>query len=809
MIFGDDARCSRAGSGLATGPAKKALLGKERRYSPDRAFDTLHVRLDLTVDLRGHTLVGFCATTVKAIKDGVRRLEFDAGGMKILGASMKGKKLRTSHEGERLIVSLSKVLAPGADAEIIIRYRVKSPSRGFHFVGPSAETPGAPLQGWSQGQPEDAHWWFPCHDSPHEKATTEVVARVSKGYRAVSNGVLLGRRAEGGREVFHWRMNHPHSLYLVSLCVGRFAEVSERWEDVPVVFYCEEGRTEDAKRGFAKTVAAIDLFSKRFGVRYPYERYAQVAVSEFPGGMENTTCTTQTDACLITKEAALDTDLDTLVAHELAHQWFGNLVTCRDWSHAWLNEGFATYCEYVFTEHDKGKDEADRDFDGNKRSYFHEDAHKYRRPIVCSTYKHPWVLFDRHLYEKGGWVLHMLTKDLGVAAWERSVSHYLRRYRDQSVETGDLIAAIEQASGRNMRKFFDQWVYGTGYPKLETSQHWNAAKSSMELRVKQNGDAFEVPLAVRFTGKDALWVKDFNLTLKEKEHNFSWKLPGAPALAEVDPEHILLKQLEMRKPLAFWRAQLTDAASALSRSQAAAALSRWGDSACVRALESAARRDRFWGTAAEAASALGGIRSDASRMALERLLDSEQPKVRRSVVAALAGWADARASKVLSSFAKNDPSLHVRGEALRALGRAKDPALFAELRAALKRPSYWNTIASAALQGLSLTRDGRALPDLVRASKAPTPYPTRAHAIRALAGWHQTKDSLLETIAASLSSRDERIVMAAISSLGETRDRRAMPYLEKVRDKSPDTRLKTYAIEALQRIKGEDDEPKG
>ncbi|MDE2291957.1 MAG: aminopeptidase, partial [Elusimicrobia bacterium] len=388
-------------------------------------------------------------------------------------------------------------------------------------------------------------------------------------------------------------MNHPHSLYLVSLCVGRFGEAADKWEDVPVVFYCEEGREEDARRGFGKTASALALFSKRFGVRYPYERYAQVAVSEFPGGMENTTCTTQTDACLVSAEAALDTDLDLLVSHELAHQWFGDLLTCRDWSHAWLNEGFATYCEYVFTEHDKGRDEADREWELNKRAYFDEDAHRYRRPIVCSTYAHPTVLFDRHLYEKGGWVLHMLRRELGEEAWWRAIQHYLRRFRDQSVETSDLIGAVEQATGRNVRRFFDQWVYGTGYPSLETRSAWDAAAGRASLRVRQTqADPFELPLTVRFTGKGGRWTREFTETVKEKDRTLSWRLPGAPALVEVDPAHVLLKKLEEHKPLACWRAQLESARSGQSRSQAARALARWGDAAAVKALEACARRDR-------------------------------------------------------------------------------------------------------------------------------------------------------------------------------------------------------------------------
>ncbi|TBR23322.1 hypothetical protein EPO15_06200 [bacterium] len=801
----EHARCSRAGRSLAAGGVKSAVLGKDKRYAPDRSFDTLHVRLELFVDPSRRTLEGTCSTTVKAIKDGVRRLDFDAGGMTVLGASAGGKRVRFTLKGERLEVFLPKSLAAGADAEVSVRYRVRDPKRGFHFTGPSKETPDAPRQGWSQGQPEDAHYWFPCHDSPHEKATTEILARVPKGYVAVSNGVLLARKSEGARDSFHWRLDHPHSLYLVTLSVARFAEVADKWEDVPVLYYCEKGREEDAKRGFSQTKAALEVFSKKFGVRYPYERYAQVAVSEFPGGMENTTATTQTDACLLDAEAALDTDLDTLVAHELAHQWFGDLLTCRDWSHAWLNEGFATYSEYVFLEAVKGKDEADRDFELARRSYVDEDSARYRRPIVCNTYRHPWALFDRHLYEKGGWVLHMLRHELGDAPFWKSIAHYLRRFRDQSVETNDLIAAVEQTTGRNMRKFFDQWVYGQGYPTMETRWAHKADAGKVEVRVRQTGDLFEVPLTVRVTGPGGRWSREFTETVKNKDHVFTWRVPGEPSFVEVDPEHKLLKKLEAKQAVARWRDQLRLAKTALSRAQAANALSKWGDAASIKALETAARRDRFWYVSAEAAAALGTLRSDASRAALERLLTVKHPKVRRAVVAALAGWTDARAAKSVLRLAQKDPSIHVRGESLRALGRAKDPAYYPVLRAALKKPSYWNVVRSSAVQALSLTRDPAVLPDLLKAAKAPTPFQVRLNALRALSTWHQYDESVIPVIAGSLYSQDERVQMTAVSCLGDTGDARAIPHLEKLRDATVDTRVKTYCAEALSKLKAESD----
>ncbi|MDE2511276.1 MAG: M1 family metallopeptidase, partial [Elusimicrobia bacterium] len=334
--------CGRRHAGGASGSGvQSALLGKPPSYAPDRAFDACHIFLDLNVDLHRKGLSGKCVTSVRARRSGVRRLEFDAIGLKIMKVLADGKDVRFQHKDGKLVVTVPKDLPEDAETKIEFRYSVLDPEAGLHFVK-------NPAQMWSQSQPEDARRWFPSHDSPHAKVTSEVRARVPAGFRAVSNGVLVEQESFGGREAWHWKMERPHSIYLITLVVGRFSEIVEEWDGIPVVFYCEKGREADARRGFAKTAKALKFFSEKTGVRYPYPRYAQVAVAEYPGGMEHTTCTTQTDACLIDKRAALDHDLDLLVAHELAHQWFGDLVTCLEWPHAWLNEGFATYFEVLF-----------------------------------------------------------------------------------------------------------------------------------------------------------------------------------------------------------------------------------------------------------------------------------------------------------------------------------------------------------------------------------------------------------------------------------------------------------------------------
>lgn len=784
----------------AGGPGvQAALLGKAPVYAPDRAFESRHVSLDLDVDLRRRTVAGTCETTVRARREGVRRLDFDAVGLKVSRVSVDGRPARFRHKGGVLTVTLPRELPEAAEARVRVRYRVESPEAGLHFVR-------EPAQMWSQSQPDDARRWFPCQDAPHSKVTSEVRARVPAGFRAVSNGVLAERAASGGRETWHWRMAQRHSIYLITLVVGRFSEVVEDWDGTPVVYYCEKGREADARRGFAKTAKALAFFSEKTGVRYPYPRYAQVAVAEYPGGMEHTTCTTQTDACLVDRRAALDHDLDLLVAHELAHQWFGDLVTCAEWPHAWLNEGFATYFEVLFQEHDKGPDEADYELLGNARAYFEEDSRRYRRPMVCRTYMDPWTIFDRHLYEKGSWILHMLKHELGEDLWWKAVGHYLRKHRDGSVQTQDLVVAIQEATGRNPQPFFDQWVYRAGHPALRARWSYDAASKRGSLWLMQtqavddSNPAYRFPLRVRVSGRG--WTRDFDEAVTEKEHRFSWRLPGEPLDVEIDPDHVLLKKLSFAKPEPMWRRQLARGAKAVSRLAAADHVARWRGEGCVAALAGQVRRERFWGAAAEMVRALGSIPGEEAGRALDALLKAERrPKVLRAVVSEVARRAAPGAAARLAPYARRHAALGVQAEATRALGALAGRRALPLLERSLRTASYRDVLASAAVSGMAAARDPRMIPRLKAAALAPSPFGARAAALRALADHAPRDPAIVPWLCARIDDPDERLTLAGVAALGSTEDERALPALEKLAKENANPRVRVYAVEALTRIK--------
>ncbi len=792
--------CGRKIAAEGSGPGvQAALLGVPPVYTPDRPFDTCHVYLDLNIDLARRRLKGFSRTTIKARRAGLRSLSFDAVGLKISKVLFNGKPVRFKNGERKLVVTAPKTLIEGEEHEVEVRYSVENPEAGLHFVK-------NPVQMWSQSQPEDARRWFACHDTPGEKATSEVRATVPAGFRAVSNGVLVEHAQKGAKDVWHWKMDRPHSIYLITLAVGRFAEVASEWDGIPIVYYCEKGREADARRGLGKTAAAMKILSEKTGVRYPYARYAQVAVAEYPGGMEHTTATTQTDACLIDEQAFLDHDLDTLVAHELAHQWFGDLVTCAEWPHAWLNEGFATYSEVVFLEADRGRDEALYELLQNRRIYLDEDSGRYRRPIVCRTYTDPWTIFDRHLYEKGCWVLRMLHLELGDALFWKGVGLWLNRHQDAVAETQDLVAAFEDATGRNLQGFFDQWVYRGGHPALRLRWSWDKKSRRGELHITQTQDvsdalpAYKFKANIRVTGRG--WTRDFSESIGAKEHRFVWTLPGEPLDVEFDPDLELLASIAFHKPQAFWRRQLRAGKTSVSRASAASAVAAWGGEQAVSELEAAAKREKFWGAAAEIVAALGSVHGHGAVAALKRLLGSiSNPKVRRAIIEQLGRRGAPADARLLAPLARSARSLLVRAEATRALGRLDYRKYRGLIEGNLKARTYRDGVAAAAVSALAASRDPGAAKQLLAIAQPPYPFGARVAAIRALAEYASATPEAVPALLGLLTEPDERISLIACAALGRTNDERALPRLEKAAKSAGNPRIRVYATESIARIK--------
>lgn len=693
----------------------------EPKYGRDRGFAVTHTRLDLTIDTKAKTVEGSALIRILPFS-ALKEFELDAEDLHVRRVRVDGKAAEFDSHQRKLVVRPARRLKEAEAAEVQIEYDCR-PRRGLYFVEPSKLYPKKPIQVWTQGESEDNHAWFPGYDHPNNKATSEVLLTVRDPLVAVSNGHLEGqKKARAGWTQYHWVQNVPQPNYLIAVVVGRFDEIQDKWRNVPLSYLVPVGRRDWGKETFKNTPQILEFFSKVTGYAYPFPKYAQAIIADFMwGGMENTTITTVNERFLIGPQHRDDANPDGLIAHEAAHQWFGDLITTKTWDHLWLNEGFATYFDALFHEHFYGRDWFQVEMVDNAAAYFAEDGERYRRPIVTRNYLEPEDLFDRHTYQKGSLVLHMLRKELGEDAWWKSIRHYVKKFEWKNVETGDFRIAIEEATGRNLEWFFDQWVMKAGHPDLEANWTYDSRDKFVKLNLKQGqkvvGDTplFRLNLDVRIWSSAEKYV-DQTVRMSKPQEAFYLPSGARPVAVQIDPDGWVVKKLTFTKEPKEWAFQLAHGESAYSRMEAADELGKKvNDPVTVPALAKALTHDKFWGVRRAAAHALGELRSLEARDALKAGLADKDPLVRRGVCSALGNFRDDRpAAELLLKALHRDRSDYVRAAALHALARTHDRRAFGELQRHLRRPSHNDVVASTALAAFTELRDLRCLPTLIQ-----------------------------------------------------------------------------------------------
>lgn len=773
-----------------------AFASSPRNFERDRPFLIEHLALDVALDLEKKRIAATATLKVRRVSPTATAIVLDAVGFTIERVEVSGKFADYTYDDRELRVELGAV----EDASVRVVYTC-APRRGLYFIEPDEHRPHLPRQVWTQCQEEDARHFVPCHDKPHVKMTTELSVVVPTGWEVLSNGRLVSRDPHKGGTRFHWKMDEPHPSYLLTLVAGELAVLEADVDGVPLTYYVPRGREADAQRTFANTPEMIRFFGRRFGVTYPWNKYAQVVVSDFFfGGMENTTATTLYEHVLLDERAAIDVTSDDLVAHELAHQWFGDYVTCRDWSEAWLNEGFATFCEHLFREHLEGRDAYEYGLRTDLQSYLAESRGRYRRPVVCQDYDAPLDLFDRHLYEKGGLCLHALRRTLGDDAFFAGVSHYLRSHAKGLVETRDLQRALERVSGKSLGRTFEELVHRAGHPEVEVSIAWDDGVLTLVTRQTQSHadgvpQVFHVPLVIDVGHGE--WTERFELAIDQRNQTFSVPCAKRPRFVVVDPDMRVVGDVVVRAPNDLLRNQLAEAPTARGRWLAAAALGKSSDVPAIEALAARLANDgEFWGVRAECASALGHIRRDAAFEALAAHAATAHAKVRRAVVDALGAFRTARAAELLASCARKDASYLVEAEAARALGRTRQASALEDLVELLDRPSWAEVVRAGAIDGLAALRDARAVPHLRAKTRYGQPPRARRAAALALPKLTEARDDreLLEEL---LDDRDPMLrldVARALLDLGDPRARGALRAREAIED---DVRVKRRIREVL------------
>ena len=530
------------------------------RGSATIMHNLIHTKLDVSFDWASRVLLGEAEITLKPHFYTTNQLFLDARGMdinevKIFKGNVK-EELAYEYRNDSICITLDKYYTRADTFKVFINYVAKPESlpkggssaitsdKGLYFINADGSDPNKPMQVWTQGETQSSSVWFPTIDRPNQKTTQEIYITVDTSFVTLSNGKLISSivNNQNGTRTDYWRQTIPHVPYLFMMAIGNYAVVKDYWKGIEVSYYVEPEFEPYARGIFAHTPEMLEFFSKKLGVDYPWEKYAQVVVRDFvSGAMENTTATIYGEFVQKDDRALHDSHNDDIVAHELFHHWFGNLVTCESWSNLALNESFATYGEYMWNEYKYGADEADWNLQNDLRSYLQEARNKQVN-LIRFEYDNQDDMFDRHSYQKGGRILHMLRNYTGDEAFYAAFKLYLNDQRFKAAEVHHLRLAFEEVTGEDMNWFFNQWFLDKGHPSLKIDYEYNAESKTQLVKVQQmqsfeTTPLYKLPLDIDIYTSSGVQRK--RVIINRQSEVFEFKVNEKPALVNFDAAKML------------------------------------------------------------------------------------------------------------------------------------------------------------------------------------------------------------------------------------------------------------------------------
>ncbi len=794
------------GSAMRVAPAKEAAE-TPRRYAPERRVDVTRVTIDVTPDFASRTIQGVTTIAFTPLVKPLIELKLDAFDLNIASVESKAHLAGYTVADKAITITFSPPVLPGDPTTVTIRYDAE-PQRGLYFRTPQMGYPESDVHLFTQGESHEAPYWYPSFDYPNERFSSEVICHVPPDMTVLSNGRLVSEQTDAatGLKVVHWLQEKPHVNYLVALVAGRFAKVESRYRNIPLAFYTPVSQIEYAANSFEGTADMIEFFEQELGVPYPWEKYDQVVVADFvAGGMENTSLTVLSDGTLFTKDTENLRSSEGVVSHELVHQWVGDYVTCKDWSHLWLNEGFATYYQRLYDGHRNGQDEMLYDLYNTARWI---TAQSDGRPIVNRRYKEADEQFGWRTYSKAGWVIRMLRCQLGDALFRRVIQAYLERHALGVAVTEDLRSVIEELSGRSFDCFFDQWLYNGGCPQLDVSYSWSEQDKLAKISVKQTQTAdagpFVLPTKVRFRlGEQTV---DRDILIDSAQHDFYFALHTEPNIVRFDPELTLLAQVTFDVPTKMLYAQLDDRADMVGRLLAADALKEKKDKKTVGKLKDALNNDPFYGVRRAAAAALQEIHTDEAFEALVKSMDQPDARVRRSVVELIGGVYRPEVIAHMESVLANEKNPEIVITAIQNLGRFHCPQTKQIISKYLQSTSYRNELADAAVGAIRTLNDPACIPELMQTLRGREQqfqswdFARGLGTLARIACDQEDRTQVREFIAGYVSHPRQVIRRGAIGALGTLGDPKAIPIVETFCGSEPHDPIQRSAKQAMDRL---------
>jgi aminopeptidase N len=756
----------------------------ETQHAP-YAFDDTVIRLRFDI---ANGIVYGDETAVIRTRQSLDILPFNTKGIHYEAVTVDSMPVAYSidERNELLNVRLSKAVAARTRLVVEFRYEAK-PERGMYFIRPDRAYPHIVPQIWTQGEPTDNRRWFPTWDEPNLKTPSELIVEVPRGWTVIGNGYLKSHTTEASKEIWDWYSPRPKSTYLIAFVAGPLVKWHDALGSLDIDSFVKPSDARLNALCFRDTKKMIAYYERLTGVAYPFEKYDQIMTERYTfGGMEDSSDTILTELALHPAVEDVEDSCDYLISHELAQQWYGDDATMADWSNAWLNEGFATYYDELWTGERYGVADFEYARYNAQQAYFAE-ARRYMRPIVDYKYSDPLQLFDASGHERPAQALHMLRSMFGDARFFGAVDAYLREYAYRNADTREFFASIGRTLGTDLTWFEDEWFYRASYPHYYVSDAYDKRDHVLRIHVEQknpDGKPFSMPIIIEvFAGLRTIEIEP---TIDRNEQDLVVHgVPATPQMVLFDPDNNVLRQLTFPKTFDELAYQLAHATHVGDREWALQQLAAYTGAARTEADAAVARSvaaDSFWGMRADAAGVAASF-DDVD--AVVRALHDPDVRVRiaaENSAALLVGKPPAVIAEL--ERLSNDANPDVARAALSAIGTLQPAGSFELLVAALGRTSFQEAVASGALAGLAASCDHRAL-TLIRARTAyGTQEQERAAAVRALAqcAVHLKNPNLVLAQLVALASEDQLIStrIAAIDALGTLHDKAAIPGLRSV-----------------------------
>ena len=703
-----------------------AILFSMSVYSQNKNLDTLNlstrnydqqnVKLNLKFSFDKKEVYGVEHFTFYPLMNGFQKLVLHSKTTKVSEITLDGKKLNFTEDGMFLNVYLDKKYGIGDKITIVIKYTA-DPTAGMFFFEPTKETPQIPYEIWTQGEDTLNRYWYPAYDLPDDKLTSEIIATVPDTLEAISNGILksVTENPVDNTKTYDWKMEQPHSSYLTTLIVGDYQTIKEDVRGIELDYNVPKNWADKVDYFYGNSGDMINFYSD-YLIPYPYERYAQTTVQDFSwGGMENVTSTTLNRRLLHDQSAEPNYNSEGLIAHEMAHEWFGDYVTCKTFKQIWLNEGFATYMTDLWTEHEYGENEFRYLRYNENQTYFNDElkAQPLDSLTIDTSIGVPCELQGDKAYEKGAAVLNLLRFYLGDKAFENGLRYYLKEFKNKAVTTTNFESAMSHSTGRNLTQFFSQWVYGGGFPVFDVEYHWDEPTKSLLLTVRQVQKflpavkLFHTPLLVEITSRSGTSLD--TIDIHKRLQHFSLLCDSKPYMVRFNKYDWVLCKVNIEKPFDQWVYQLLYDNDVVGRITAAQQLANFGLKS-IPYLKEALIRDKYYGVRIQIVKSLKQIGGEDVLQPLKLAANDFDGRVRVAAVNALSIFNAGEVSKLLLDKIRNEKNVYVVGAAYSTIGAVKMDNAFSILEAGLDRGSHRNIIRRGIFDGFKYLDDPRVLP---------------------------------------------------------------------------------------------------